>query len=130
MTIYTVLASLVITLHALFIIWIIFGAFLTGHSRLLRNLHIASIFWGVLIEIVSWPCPLTRAENWLEIRAGATAYHTGFMLHYLDKFVYPDFPPELLTVGAVLVCLANLAVYALRYAAGRNRTHETWIRRR
>jgi hypothetical protein len=124
MVIYAVLASLVLALHALFIMWVIFGAFLTRHSHLLRNLHITSILWGVLIEIVSWPCPLTLAENWLESRAGSTAYHTGFLLHYLDKFVYPDVPPELLTVAAVLVCLANLAVYGIRYAARRKRTHE------
>jgi hypothetical protein len=114
MTLYVALASVVITLHALFIGWIVFGAALPRRRPLLRNLHIASIIWGVLIELVSWPCPLTAAENWLEIRAGKTGYTNGFLLHYLDKFVYPDIPPQLLIVAAILVCVVNLTIYAMR----------------
>jgi len=43
-----------------------------------------------------------------------TAYQRGFLLHYLDKFVYPDIPPALLSGAAVVVVIANLGIYALR----------------
>jgi len=46
--------------------------------------------------------------------AGVTAYQRGFLLHYLDKFVYPDIPPALLSGAAVVVVIANLGIYALR----------------
>jgi hypothetical protein len=119
---YVVLASVVMALHALFIVWVVFGAVLTGRRPLLRGLHIASLVWGVLIEIGPWPCPLTVVENWLNVRAGGTGYQAGFLLHYLDKFVYPDVPPRLLTVAAVIVCLINLIIYVMRYASGLSRT--------
>jgi len=41
----------------------------------LRWLHVGCLVWGILIELLLWICPLTRAENWLETRAGIS--HTG-----------------------------------------------------
>lgn len=78
-------------------------------------MHIASLIWGVLTEILPWPCPLTLLENWLEQRAGidpAASYGGGFLLHYLDKLLYPDVSQTFLTMAAVIVCLLNLAFYA------------------
>ena len=110
------LACAVMALHALFIAWVIFGAAFTGRHPLLRWLHIASIIWGVLIEVLPWPCPLTLAEQWLEFRAGASTYQGGFVLHYLDALVYPNIPPVLLTVAAVVAASLNLGIYAVRYS--------------
>jgi hypothetical protein len=109
---YTVLATFVLLVHALFILWVVFGALLTGSRPFLRRLHIASLIWGILTELLPWPCPLTVLENGLERTAGVEPYHGGFMLHYLDKMVYPDVPATLLTFAAVIVCLLNLAFYA------------------
>src|SRR6266566_4406514 len=36
----------------------------------------------------------------------------GFLLHYLDRLVYPDISPTVLTVAGVFVCALNLALYA------------------
>lgn len=77
-----------------------------------RGLHIASLIWGVLTEILPWPCPLTLLENWLEQRAGAAAYQGGFLMHYLDNVVYPDVPARILTIPGIIVCVLNLALYA------------------
>ena len=109
---YSALATLVLFVHALFILWVVFGAFLVYSRPFLRRLHIASLIWGILTELLPWPCPLTLLENWLEQRAGVEPYHGGFLLHYLDKFVYPDVPASVLTIAAVVVCLLNLAFYA------------------
>jgi hypothetical protein len=57
-------------------------------------------------------CPLTLVENWLEQRAGIQPYQGGFLLHYLDKLVYPELPASVLTAAAVIVCVFNLAYYA------------------
>jgi hypothetical protein len=35
-------------------------------------------------------------------------------LHYLDVVVYPNIPPNLLTAGAVAVCILNLGIYVRR----------------
>jgi hypothetical protein len=109
---YSSLAVVVLLVHALFIVWVVFGALLTRSLPILRGLHIASLIWGILTELLPWPCPLTLLENWLEAKAGVEPYQGGFLLHYLDKLVYPDISAITLTVAGVTVCVLNLALYA------------------
>jgi Protein of Unknown function (DUF2784) len=112
------LASFVLVLHALFILWVVFGAFLAWSRPVLRWLHIASLVWGILTDVLYWPCPLTFAENALEQRAGFQAYQGSFLLHYLDKLIYPDISPGVLTIAALIVCALNLGFYAWRLWVG------------
>ena len=105
----------------LFILWVVFGVLLTLSRPVLRWLHIVSLVWGILTELLPWPCPLTVLENWLEAKAGVQPYQGGFLLHYLDKVVYPDISASALTVAGVLVCVLNLAVYGRRMWIGRRR---------
>src|ERR1700674_1944911 len=111
-SLYSALAAAVLFLHALFILWVVFGALLTRSRPILRWLHIASVVWGILTELLPWPCPLALVEDWLEGRAGIEPYQGGFLLHYLDMLVYPDISATVLTVAAVIVCSLNLAFYA------------------
>lgn len=110
--VYSALAVSILFLHALFILWVVFGARLTRSRPVLGWLHIASLIWGILIEVLPWPCPLTLLENGLEAKAGVEPAQGGFLLHYLDKLVYPDISSTVLTVAAVIVCGLNLAFYA------------------
>src|ERR1700751_463031 len=109
---YSALAIAMLFLHALFIVWVVFGAVLTRSRPILRGLHIVSLIWGILTELTPWSCPLTLLENWLEQKAGVEPYQGGFLLHYLDKLVYPDISATTLTVAGVIVCAFNLALYA------------------
>jgi len=111
---YSALATAVLFVHALFIVWVVFGALLTRSRPVLRWLHIVSLIWGILTELLPWPCPLTLLENWLELKAGVAPYQGGFLLHYMDKLVYPDVSPTVLTMAGVLVCAFNLAIYGRR----------------
>jgi len=115
---YSAAAASVLFVHALFILWVIFGALLVGSHPVLRCLHIVSLLWGILTELLL-PCPLTVLENWLEQQAGVAPYRGGFLLHYLDKLVYPDISASVLTVAGVAVCVLNLAFYA----------RQVWLRR-
>src|SRR5258708_27384729 len=108
---YSELAISILILHALFILWVVFGALVTRSRPVLRWLHVVSLVWGILTELLPWPCPLTLLENWLESKAGVEPFQGGFLLHYLDKLVYPDISATLLTMVGVLVCLWNLALY-------------------
>jgi len=109
---YSVLTTFVLFTHALFIFWVVFGALVARSRPSLRRLHIASLIWGILTEVLPWPCPLTFFEHALEYRAGIEPDQGGFLLHYLDKLVYPDVPANVLTIAAVIVCLLNLALYS------------------
>jgi len=108
---YSAMAVFVLFLHALFIVWVVFGVFVTRSRPVLRWLHIASLLWGVLTELLPWPCPLTLLENRLEATAGVQPYQGGFLLHYLDKLVYPDISATVLKIAGVFVCALNLALY-------------------
>jgi len=105
----------------LFILWVVFGALLTRSRPVLRWLHIASLIWGILTEVLPWPCPLTLLENWLEGRAGVEPIQGGFLLHYLDRLVYPDISSTVLIVAAVIVCGLNLVFYGRQMWTARPR---------
>ena len=107
---YSALTAFVLFVHGVFILWVIFGALLARSRAALRWLHIGSLIWGILTQLL-WPCPLTLLENWLEARAGVEPYQGGFLLHYLDRLVYPDISPSLLTAAGLIVCALNLAWY-------------------
>lgn len=119
-SLYAALAIFILSLHALFVLWVIFGALLTRSRPVLRWLHIASLIWGILTELLPWPCPLTLLENWAEGKAGVEPYHGGFLLHYLDKLVYPNISVTLLTVAGVVVCVLNLSFYARQFWIARH----------
>ncbi len=118
---YSALAIVTLFLHALFIVWVVFGALLTRSRPVLRWLHIVSLVWGIFTELLPWPCPLTVLENWLEAMAGVQPYQGGFLLHYLDKLVYPDISATVLTVAGVFVCVLNLALYGRQMWIARSR---------
>lgn len=118
---YSALAAAVLFLHALFIVWVVLGALLTPSRPILRWLHIVSLIWGILMELTPWPCPLTLLENWLEQKAGVEPYRGGFLLHYMDKLVYPNISATVLTVTGIIVCAFNLVIYGRR--VGRALSH-------
>jgi hypothetical protein len=121
LNVYSGLAVFVLSLHVLFVLLVIFGAFLTGSRPLLRWLHIVSLVWAILMELLPWPYPLTLLENWLETKAGVEPYQGGFLLHYLDKLVYPNISATLLTMAGLSVCALNLAFYGRQIWIARSR---------
>ena len=121
-TVYAVLATATLLVHALFILWVVAGALLTRGRPVLGWIHIGSLLWGIFIEFTPGSCPLTTLENWLESLAGVQPYQGGFLLHYLDALVYPNVSGTLLTVAGASVCIFNLAVYARRFWKDRKKT--------
>jgi len=120
---YSALASVVLGLHVLFILWVVFGALIARSRPVLRGVHIASLVWGILVELPLLPCPLTLLENWFESQAGVQPYQGGFILHNLDRLVYPNISPIVLTVVGVAVCVFNLALYVCYFLPRARRVH-------
>jgi hypothetical protein len=80
-----VLAEAVLFLHLLWRVWVLLGWTVTRCRPVLRTLHIASLVYAIVIELVPWPpCPLTVAETWLEARAGIEPVHGPFLVRVLD----------------------------------------------
>ncbi|HEX4020970.1 MAG TPA: DUF2784 domain-containing protein [Acidobacteriaceae bacterium] len=116
---YSALAATILVLHIAWILWVVFGAFWTKGRPWLTAFHIASLLWGIIVEIGPWPCPLTLTEDFFESKAGIGTYSGSFLVHYLDRLVYPNIPVTLLIVCGVSICIFNLAIYVRRY----------WVRR-
>jgi len=114
--VYAVLAAVVLTLHLLWILWILAGWVFTRGRPVLTTVHAASLVWGIAVELGPWPCPLTLLEQWLEARSGAAANQQGFLVHYLDKLVYPDLPEAVVGGVGAGVCVVILGVYGWRMA--------------
>jgi len=106
----------VLLLHLLWCSWVLLGWTVTRGRPLLRALHIASIAYAIIIELIPWPaCPLTVAETRLEARAGIEPAHGPFLVRLLDGVVYPNLPEWMIVCGAALVCVGILFIYLRRY---------------
>lgn len=112
-------ACLILTFHLAWLALVIFGAFWTRRRPAWSAVHILALLWGILVELSPWPCPLTLAEQYFEARAGWTAYHGSFLLHYLDAIVYPNLPGWVVTSSGVAVCIVNLGIYFQRLRRSR-----------
>jgi len=106
------LADLVLIVHALFVVFVIFGGLIVLKWHKVMWLHIPCALWGALIEFFGWICPLTYLENYfLEIGNG-NSYDGGFIQHYLLPIIYP---PGLTTgiqilLGATVIVI-NFIIY-------------------
>ena len=76
-------------------------------------LHLPAVAWGIAVEVLHLPCPLTRWENLFRHLAGQDGYGGGFIEHYILTMIYPAglTANTQLVLGAVVV-VVNLAVYA------------------
>ena len=82
-------ADAVLTLHALFVAFVVGGGILTWRWPRIAWVHAPALLWGTWIEISGWICPLTPLENHLHLLAGEAGYSGGFLEHYLVPVLYP-----------------------------------------
>lgn len=111
---YALLADLTLLLHATFIVFVVFGGLLVFWRRRVAWIHIPCAFWGMLIELQGWICPLTYLENDLRTAAGTSGYEGDFIGHYLLPLVYPSgLTSEIQVQLGLAVLLINIIIYAL-----------------
>ncbi len=105
-------ADILAVVHFAFVLFVVFGGFLTWHRRWVLRIHLPAAAWGTLIEFMGWICPLTPLENALRHKAGEAGYAGGFIEQYLLPIVYPAGLTRgtQVTLG-VLVVLVNVVAY-------------------
>jgi hypothetical protein len=82
-------AGAVVLLHVAFVIFVVVGGLLAIRWPRVIWIHIPAAFWGVLIEVAGWVCPLTPLENYLREQGGAAGYQGDFIAHYIVPVLYP-----------------------------------------
>jgi hypothetical protein len=111
---YRLLANAVVSIHALFIVFVVLGGFLAWRWRWVAAVHIPCAIWGMLIEYRGWICPLTPLENSLRSRAGQQGYSGGFIEHYLLPTIYPSgLTPRVQALLGMFVLAVNLVAYTV-----------------
>jgi hypothetical protein len=111
---YRIGADIVLFTHFLFAAFAVFGGVLVLHGAAWAWVHIPTVLWSSVVNLMSWTCPLTPMENALRMRAGETGYSAGFVQRYLGPVVYPrGMPRRLELVAGVSVVAWNVLVYAV-----------------
>lgn len=117
------LVTLITIVHFLWVLFMLTGFFWTVFAFFIqrrffdffwfRTLHALGIILVALFPLLGQYCPLTIWENIFRERGGA-AYEGGFLLHYIEKFIYPDVDPMAIRVGTFAVAFVSIAAYLLR----------------
>ncbi|MEK9133411.1 MAG: DUF2784 domain-containing protein [Pseudomonadota bacterium] len=123
MTLWRILADLVLVIHAAYVLFVVGGQALIvigwirawewTRCRVFRLLHLAAIGLVMLEAWLGIHCPLTVLENFLRLQAGAAAYENSFIGHWLRWVIFYDAPEWIFaliyTVFTALVILTWLA---------------------
>lgn len=110
---YLLLAHLVVFVHFLWIVFLFIGWLPALKSRAIRWLHIGGVLFALFLNITRLHCPLTYLEIWLRKKAGAEAYDSSFIIHYLEKLIYIRIEPELLRLLTYMFVAFFISFYSL-----------------
>ena len=121
---YKITADIIVVLHLIWIIFMLLGFFLTIYGFLkkeffdwwlFRTLHLSGILFVGMLTILRRFCPLTILENLSRARYSPESTYPGsFIVHYIEKLVYPDVNQTLLRLGTVFVAIFILVVYIFK----------------
>jgi uncharacterized protein DUF2784 len=97
---YALLADAILGIHFAFVAFVVGGfvviwagyfarrAFV--HNFRFRLLHLLAMGFVLLEAVVGMVCPLTRWENQLRVRGGASPYQESFMQHWVGRILFYD----------------------------------------
>jgi hypothetical protein len=114
---YRLIAETAMTLHFVFVTFLVVGGFLAWRWRWMLRWHIAAMVWVSLVIGAHVPCPLTALEDWGRKRAGERGIPEGFVDHYLTGVLYPAH--DIWWSRAFVVVMVVVSWIGLRYRAGR-----------
>lgn len=123
MNLYSVLADVVVFVHAAYVSFVVLGlvAILIGwvlRWRWVRNLwfrvvHLVMIGVVVVESLLDITCPLTTLENNLRRTAGETARGESFVGRWVHDLLFYDAPPWAFTVAYCLFGAVVLATFVI-----------------
>lgn len=104
--------DIVVSIHFLWIVFLLFGAFIGRRIAWVKWLHISGLAYSIALQVFQWTCPLTTLEHVLSRKkADSLSYSGDFLTHYLNQVVYMDVDPGYIFLGTILVILLSLWAY-------------------
>jgi uncharacterized protein DUF2784 len=110
---YVLLADGIAFIHALFVLFVMFGALLVLRWPRVLWLHLPALLWGLFVEFSGAVCPLTPLELRFRVLGGESGYREDFLSHWLLTAMYPEsLTRGLQIVLGLLLLVLNLSLYA------------------
>ena len=117
----SLLADLVLVVHATFILFVVLGGLLVLWQPRIAWVHIPCAIWGAWVEFAGWICPLTPLEVDLRARAGEIGYEGGFIERYVTAALYPQGLTREIQIGlGIAVVAVNVIIYVVVIKRARN----------
>jgi len=121
---YRIIADIIVIVHLVWILFMLVGFILTFcgffwkgffDRWLFRTLHLFGIVYVSLLAIMGKYCPLTLWENSLREKYDSTLTYPGsFMIHYVEKLVYPDINPLIIIIPTIFIAVFISAIFIIR----------------
>ena len=106
------LVDITIAVHLLWILFLVFGFVFALKGSRIAYLHLGGLAFAFVLNALGWYCPLTYVENYFRALHDVHAiYSTSFMMKYMEKFVYPDIPENILRAGEIFLTALYILVY-------------------
>lgn len=122
---YKIFSEATIAIHFLFILFMLFGFLLSLYAIffwekffdwwLFRSLHLAGILYVASLSVLGKYCPLTILENEIRSRYEASlVYSDSFIVHYLEKLVYPEVNPLVIQIPTILIAILTIVFFMVK----------------
>ena len=109
---YKVAADFVVFIHFLWIVFLIFGAFIGKKYRVVKIFHIAGLGFAVIMQVFGWYCPLTHLEIWLRQRHDPFLTYSGsFIVYYVERLIYIELAPWIIFVLTLILVSVSVYIY-------------------
>ena len=121
---YKIFADLIVVIHFAWILFMLVGAILTlsgfFYKRFFdwwsfRILHLCGIIYVGLLAFLREYCPLTILENAVRAKYDLDLTYPGsFIVHYIEKLVYPDVNPSIILVPTIFIAVFTIVVFIIK----------------
>lgn len=109
---YNLLAHITILLHFVWILFLIFGFIFALRKSKIALVHVAGLLFSLVLNIFGWYCPLTYLESYLRYLHDTQSTYSGpFILHYMERIIYPDIPALYIRAGEIIFVIFYLVFY-------------------
>lgn len=120
---FRIIADITVLIHFALILFILYGFVLTVAGFWIkgfwerfwfRTIHLAGILVVAGLAATNRYCPITIFENMMRSRHDPdTVYPGSFIVHYVERLVYPDVHPMMIVVPTIIIALYTLAMYVI-----------------
>jgi len=121
---FRLLADLIVVVHFAWILFMLAGFILAligfwwkrfFDKWLFRTLHLLGIVYVGLLAVLREYCPLTILENALREKYDLYLTYPGsFIVHYLQRLVYPDIQPSMILIPTMIIAIFTILVFIFR----------------